>query len=38
MPARTRADEIRDAVRRSLADAERAVPEPRPERERVPRD
>ena len=38
MPARTRADEIRDAVRRSLADAERAVPEPRPETERVHRD
>ena len=35
MPARSRADEIRDAVRRSMGEAERGEPEARPESERV---
>ena len=35
MPARSRADEIRDAVRRSMGDAERSEPVARPESERV---
>ena len=36
MPARSRADEIRDAVRRSLSDEPVPVADPRPESERVP--